>query len=221
MAIEKRCWSPDCGGQHVERKSWDGRPINLHVTYEGAVLRLRERNFHDDSDFYAIVWNGERLTTDEYATTRFPTDDNRATVDATPEVREAAGQWAVEHMHPLIREALAQQAATVETGSRVRITDPVSRGPNAVPVGTTGRVFWMGESRSQYGTWSRGWRVGVEPDPGQGVEGAIWLDAGRVEVLNPEPVEEAEVDRLAERYRADPTQAILAFAGGPGMVVVR
>jgi hypothetical protein len=218
MAIEKRCWSPDCGGQHVERKSWDGRPIQLHVTYEGAVLRLRERNFHDDSDFYAIVWNGERLTTDEYATTRFPTDDNRATVDATPEVIAAAGQWAVEHMHPLIREAMAAEAATVQVGSRVTVREPVSRGPNAVEAGSTGRVFWLGESRSQYGTWSRGWRAGLNLD---GSGATIWIDAHRLDVIDPEPVMEADVDRLAERYRADPSQAILAFAGGPGMVVVR
>jgi hypothetical protein len=217
MAIEKRCWSPDCGDRHVEGRSWDGRPIRRHVTYEGAVLRLRERNFTDDSDFYAIVWNGERLTVDEYATTRYPTDDNHATVDATPEVREAAGQWAVEHMHPIIREALAAEAAQVKVGSRVSVREPVSRGPNATEAGATGRVFWMGESFSRYGTWSRGWRAGVNLD---GSGATVWIDAHRLDVIDPDPIMEADVDRLAERYRKDPTAAILRNMGGPGMVVV-
>jgi len=213
VSIHKRCWSPECDQPgHVEGRSWDGRPVRLHVTYEGAVLRTRERNYHDDSDFYAIVWDGERVTVDDYATTRFPTDDNSATVDATDEVKALAGAWAVEHMRPAIREAMAREHATVQVGSRVSVREPVSRGPNATDAGATGRVFWMGESLSQYGTWSRGWRAGVNLD---GSGATVWIDAYRLDVIDPDPVDEAEVDRLAESYRRSPEGAILAFSPIP------
>ena len=217
MSIEKRCWTDGCDQQHVEGRGWTGQPVRLHRTYEGAVLRLRERNFMDDSDFYAIVWNGARVTVDEYATTRFPTDDNHASVDATPEVKAAAGEWAVEHMKPIIREAMAAEAAQVRVGSRVSVREPVSRGPNATDAGATGRVFWMGESFSQYGTWSRGWRAGVNLD---GSGRTVWIDAYRLDVIDPDPVDEADVVRVAESYRQSPEGVILRMAGGPGMVVV-
>ena len=42
------------------------------------------------SDFYAVVWTGERLTSVEYATTRGWTYANGATIDATDEVKAAA-----------------------------------------------------------------------------------------------------------------------------------
>ena len=59
-------------------------------SYVGAVLETYERNGYDDSDFLAVVWDGEQVTTREYASTRGWTYHNAASVDATPQVREAA-----------------------------------------------------------------------------------------------------------------------------------
>lgn len=62
----------------------DGQPD----TYVGATLATYEKNGYDDSDFYAICWNGERLVTEEYATTRFVSQGCYAKVDSTAEVDE-------------------------------------------------------------------------------------------------------------------------------------
>lgn len=218
MAIEKRCWSDECDQPHEDRKGRFGGPAyRVHITYKGAVLRLREQNWHDDSDFYAIVWNGERLTTDEYATTRFPTDENHAAVDATDEVRAAAGEWAVRVMRSAVEAEADAIARQIEVGKTVRVVAPVTRGKNKVAAGTSGRVFWMQESFSQYGTWSRGWRLGVE-----GPDGTFFIDAHRVEVVNPEvhrPSQES-IERTIESYRLNPEGVILRGMGRPGLVVI-
>ena len=74
---------------------WDGVTGTIETTYEGAVLSTGERNFRDDSDFYAKVWDETTGTvkTVEYATTRGWTYANSADVDATPEVRAKAARF--------------------------------------------------------------------------------------------------------------------------------
>lgn len=67
-------------------------PECFDITYAGAVLDVFERNYHDDSDFYAIVWDdaAKRIREIQYATTRFWTYRDGAAVDATPETIAAA-----------------------------------------------------------------------------------------------------------------------------------
>lgn len=55
-------------------------------SYEGRVIETRERNYYDDSDFYAVVWDDEAgdIREIEYDTTRFGGGGN-AWADLTPE----------------------------------------------------------------------------------------------------------------------------------------
>lgn len=70
-------------------------PLFMEETFVGCVLSLREANFHDDSDFYARVWDETIQAPREvqYATTRGWSYPNHATVDATPEVLAKLKGW--------------------------------------------------------------------------------------------------------------------------------
>ena len=71
------------------REGTDG--LTLYDTHVGLCLRERERNMHDDSDFYMLVWNEELEVPEEicFASTRgwcYPSMASH--VDATAEVIE-------------------------------------------------------------------------------------------------------------------------------------
>ncbi len=74
------------------------RPLFMQVSWIGCVLETRERNYHDDSDFYALVWDDseQRVRSIDYATTRGWTYPNSATVDATPEILAKVEAWSLE-----------------------------------------------------------------------------------------------------------------------------
>jgi hypothetical protein len=144
----------------------------------------RERNGYHDSDFYVTLWDpeGGRFYQQEYGTTRFAAPTSWPT------------DWYLTPDHPEYERALAaardrvadaslsaHRARTQEVrgrGVRVVIDNPVTRGKNKVEPGTTGTVGWYQEQRSQYGTWSRGWRLGIDldDDPGR----RVFIDADRV-----------------------------------------
>ncbi len=70
----------------------------LYKTHQGLCLFEREANFHDDSDFYMMVWNSETKAPQEicFASTRgwsYPCLGSA--VDATPEVFAAYEAWKV------------------------------------------------------------------------------------------------------------------------------
>lgn len=221
----QRCALPaamhECQRRHEQRTTPYVRTIQMHVEFSGAVLRTRERNWHDDSDFYAIVWDREakRLRTVDYATTRSGgTDDNFATIDATPDVIAAAGDWAAEQARPAIMADVAAAMREVTIGKRVRMT-ATRRGKNSPPAGTEGEVFWAGERRSQYGTWSYGTRYGFRADDGT----TYFAAAGDLEVIDPEQYapEWSTVERLVEGFRANPTAWVVArSAAAHGMVAL-
>lgn len=56
---------------HIFERDENGNRVEK-VTYEGCVFETRERNFYDDSDFYAVVWDeaSQDVIEVEYATTR-------------------------------------------------------------------------------------------------------------------------------------------------------
>jgi hypothetical protein len=86
---------------------FDGHKDEQAVTFVGATLADREKNYHDDSDFYALVWDEAEGScyAVHYATTRCATDPrNRAVVDATPEVLEKVGSWARKQLTRSITE---------------------------------------------------------------------------------------------------------------------
>lgn len=135
------------------------------VTYEGAVLTTRERNYRDDSDFYAVVWDeaAQDLKTVEYATTRGWTYNNGATVDATPEVRKKAADalfpWALD----LFFDREVAKLAKIEPGVRVR-----NKTARKAPKGAEGVVFWKGPNkfRPYYRGVNPEMRIGVRLDDG-------------------------------------------------------
>lgn len=92
-------------------------------SFEGAVLETRERNYHDDSDFYALVWNDEKgaIETVEYGSTRYPMDGHGASVDATPEVRAKAAAWTRERLFERKLAAAKAEARKVKAGSVARV----------------------------------------------------------------------------------------------------
>lgn len=128
----------------------DTGPEHFEVTWEGAVLALREMNGPDDSDFYAVVWDAAAGAPRDvyYATTRGWTYYNSAAVDATPDVRAAYDAW-----HAVRRieyEAAAAEAEAAAAEAEARVPRPgrhvrVVKG-RKVPVGTEGTVFWAGNA---------------------------------------------------------------------------
>lgn len=77
----------------------DGTPhvITLYETHHGRCLFERERNMHDDSDFFMTVWEDGAPRELLFATTRgwsYPCYASH--VDATPEVQAAYAAWKLE-----------------------------------------------------------------------------------------------------------------------------
>lgn len=155
-------------------------PVVYEVTYEGAVLSLGERNYHDDSDFFARVWDGEKIINVEYATTRSWTYANGATIDATPEVIAAASEW---QRKVLVSDLLAQSAAkarAIETGKAVVVVKG-----RKVPIGTEGIVFWKGIDKFKSNHYSTAYRIGFKDAEGE----THWTAESNVEVIAPESYE--------------------------------
>lgn len=109
---------------------------NQAPQYVGTTLTTRERNYHDDSDFYAVVWDEAdgQVKCVDYGTTRFCWMGD-ATTDATPDIVAKANAWAQATLRDDIRKALEADARKVRIGDEVRTT--VSRGKNK---GFTGEV---------------------------------------------------------------------------------
>lgn len=68
----------------------NGQTLVMVEKWHGLVLSEFERNYHDDSDFMAVVWDKENQTPRNimYATTRAWPYPCGCTVDATPDVIE-------------------------------------------------------------------------------------------------------------------------------------
>lgn len=140
---------------HMERNG------ETEVTFVGRVLAKRERNWHDDSDFYAVVWDDEagRTREVEYATTRGWTYNNGAKVDADDETLEKYRAYLVERETArLVGDAMAR-LTEVKRGATVRLTRAVrTRKNGAFDKGDEGTVFWHGVDKFA----RNGYRAGVE-----------------------------------------------------------
>jgi len=190
-------------------KIWRERTGTYRTLYEGCVLATRERNGYHDSDFYALCWDetANRIVEYEYATTRFATYRNSARVDASPEVIAKAKAWRFLRALHLFADADVEQAKMPKIGKRVRVL----RGKHA---GKEGEIFWKQERRSQYGTWSYGYRYGITLDGirEDGERGrfvnVIWTQA-KLEVLDWEShlIGADEVERCA-RHEAEQAYAL-------------
>lgn len=149
------------------------------TSYKGCVLATRERNGYDDSDFYAVVWDEEAqiCRSVEYATTRFYTYGNYAEIDATPEAIAKAQVWLRKWAVMRLESEAANKARKPSIGKTVKVIKG-----RKLAIGTTGRIFWAQEQRSQYGTWHYGWRYGIELVDGS----RTFVDGKNVEVDHPE-----------------------------------
>lgn len=133
----------------------------------GAVVATREMNGYDDSDFYATYYDAEENAFKEiqYASTRGWTYPCGAAVDATPAVLV---RW---QEYNRLADAQARAVAAHRAAMTPTIGKPVSvsakRGKAKAFDGQRGVIFWRQEQRSQYGTWSYGYRVGVRFNDGQ------------------------------------------------------
>lgn len=161
-------------------KKWPQEPLPMDVSYEGAVLELREENGPSDSDFYAIVWDDDdgikRVT---YASTRGWTYPNHAEVDATDEVRAKAAAWAAQRRYEARIRQDDEDAKTPAIGKRVRVI----RKTKVDKKGVEGVVFWVGEQTYGRHHWARAsLRVGVEQDDGE----RFFINAASVKVIAPD-----------------------------------
>lgn len=125
------------------------------VEYQGLVLRTGEMNYHDDSDFYALVWNVKTEAPEKviYNTTRFG-GGGHCEVDATPEVREAYNVWNDHEIAMRAAQRAWDEMRTIDKGDTVLVVKG-----RKIAKGTGGIVFWVGQNR-----W--GTSVGIETADG-------------------------------------------------------
>lgn len=171
------------GGTVTSRQTPYG-PMVFSETHVGLVLATREENYHDDSDFYALVWNPEaqRIERVGYATTRGGgTDNNRAQADLSDEYKAdvdayVISRW-VETLKAQERDAwltAANEALTPERGSTVRVVKG-----RKVPVGTIATVFWKGIDEYKTNRWGTYYRVGLRLEDGS----TVYTSMDNVEVI--------------------------------------
>lgn len=172
-------------------KNGHGPCVDPTVTFTGAVLQKWEENHHDDSDFVAAVWDAEQATirTVQYASTRGWTYHNGATIDATPEVIEAARMWATERWVETLTARAEHEASMPTKGKLVRSL--TTRGKH---VGLSGRVMWHGEDSYRSTRWLKAYRVGIKVE---GQEKLSYMSADRVEVIEREPIDPTDIRQRA------------------------
>lgn len=134
-----------------------GHKIWTWESHIGLCIKDREMNGYNDSDFYMTIWNFEKNTPEEicFASTRGWTYPAYASyVDATPEVMELYNKWIEVKREEARLRGIETEKKTVRKYKDVKVV----RG-RKVPVGTTGRVFWIGNN---------GWgeSVGIETAAG-------------------------------------------------------
>ncbi len=121
--------------------------IEGNITYEHRVLATRERNFVDDSDFYAIVYDDKSDSIKEitYDSTRYA-GGGYAEEDAPQEIHEKAkAAWVVAHLDDY-RERTIEYNKKPVIGSRIKVV----RGRKNKH-GRTGKVEFLTTKKSSFG----------------------------------------------------------------------
>jgi len=153
--------------------------------YEGRVLATGEMNYHDDSDFYAVVLEDDgTIKRVSDGTTRFAAPPT-AHVDATPETIAAAEAALANYIFEDLKREAAWDAEKITVGKRVRATKG-----RKVAVGTEATCIWLGwnEFRPRYAnSYSRKQpgvnedRIGIKLDDGS----TVFADKYNFEVADP------------------------------------
>lgn len=182
----------------------DTKPLMMEMSYEGCVLDTGEMNSYDDSDFYAVVWTGSKIIRVTYGSTRFWTYPNHAKVDATPEVIEAAREYAFRFFVNEITERSKLNARTVEAGKRVRVVKG-----RKLAKGIEGEVIRL--IRNDYDKSN----PQVSLDLGNGNIAYTYLN--NLEVVNPESYEknQDEINELARHYANQNNWRGITYSGYP------
>lgn len=193
-----------CNGQHVEGYDYNGsntpeatehhRAQCHEVTFAGAVLKEREYNGPNDSDFYALVWDEEAQETREVwtGTTASWTYHNGSRIDATREVLEKA----VAYMTGVrFAEWVESHESTVRMGYTARAVE------DGVPV--EGVIAWEGYEKprgqwaARYGTRTKRYGIRVE-----GRRGYVFRNAD-AEDFSFDVLEVSAEDMIAWRARCE------------------
>jgi len=193
--------------------------------YDGLVLCDRERNYHDDSDFYAVIWNptSRQCEIIEYATTRFG-GGGFCQIDATDEVKAAAREYLAAQLIDRLARDEERRASYVEKGRVVRFTRDYRPRKGAwaghtISAGTLARVIWEGFNR--YDPRPRkSKRYGVKLlDAPEDAE-PLWIGQGVVEVADPTAYMPPREEIEAAARRAAERDAFYLLFTDPQMVVV-
>lgn len=205
MAIKTRIYGEQIeeararGAELVEDKSpTTGEPATWEITNRGLVCYLGEHNWHDDSDFYALVWDEAKGAPREvqYATTRGWSYDNGAHVDATPEIAAKFQAWNDARYLAGVIIGLDKRANRCD----VKGVDVVVVSGRKVAKGTVGRVFWAGKpGRYGYNSPLRT-RIGIDltglKDEQGRAKDVAWTYAENCRRVALEPADAAELARL-------------------------
>lgn len=151
-----------------ETRAQSTRRSFCYDTHVGLCLFESENNGYHDSDFYMHYWDEseQRPKSIQFASTRgYCGAAMGSSVDATPEVMAKYNAWEKEQTRlkweRYETEKREREAKDPTFGKPIRVI----RG-RKVAIGTTGEVFWRGES--QYGE-----RVGIRLADGSKVFTAI------------------------------------------------
>lgn len=158
-------------------------PVAHEEKYVGLVLDDRERNYHDDSDFYAVVWNEERnepMDVD-YDTTRYGSSGCYVKVDATPEVRLKFTNWArKQYFEALIAED-KKTARKLEKGKIVEVVKG-----RKVKHGTRGKIIYIQTVNYGYSRWTEDVKLGIALDEEKDEKGyyknVVWTYGKNVQI---------------------------------------
>lgn len=146
-------------------------PLYMHETHKGVVLGIREANYYDDSDFYAIVWDEkvQEVREIQYATTRAWTYPNTASVDATECVRREAELYYVRQSVTAWARKCYGYCTNLRKGRSAKVHSGKHRGK-------AGEIFWIGPAKWGINKTRCGISVAGE---------TVWVSSEELAVLNP------------------------------------
>ncbi|MDR7277643.1 hypothetical protein [Catenuloplanes atrovinosus] len=164
-------------------------PVETHTPTTHVLARF-EHNGYDDSDFYAIVWDGHRAGLTEYGSTRYYGGTNPGP-DATAAHHAAARAWILAPLTDQLRADAEAHARALDQGCAARST--TTRGKNH---GVTGQIKRLTERRFRGHATLRALIVI------HGTGEQRWMDADRLERTDPEPIDDNAINDRA-RYLAE------------------
>lgn len=183
-------------------------------TYQGAVFCVRERNYHDDSDFYAVVWDAAAgcLKDIEYASTRYYSYEDTANVDATPEARAAACAWWREQQRPHIVNHFDAENARPVVGCLVKVVAgrKVKRGETATVLRTALVEPFGTFYRNGYKRYAKVLRLLLKLDS-TGEE--VWTNASNCERTDAPSVDMQLVESMLKRITPENVGDVYAAHG--------